>query len=72
MTTTNARWASITSQRPEESAEAVERVPSTPSESAADPRLAAEVDRALRTTGYLELRGLRIYTEIVENRIVVV
>jgi osmotically-inducible protein OsmY len=60
VTTTNARGASITTQRLEESAEAVERVPSTPSESAADLRLAADVDRALRSTGYLELREVRI------------
>jgi osmotically-inducible protein OsmY len=58
--TTNARGALTTTQKPEESAEAVERVPSTPSESVADLRLAGDVDRALRATGYLELRELRI------------
>lgn len=56
--TVNAHRALITIQRSDESAETAELLRSTPSESQADLRLAASVDRALRTAGYLELREL--------------
>jgi osmotically-inducible protein OsmY len=50
---TTFRW-------PARSAETIEPFPATPSENATDLRLAADVDRALRATGYLELRKVRI------------
>jgi osmotically-inducible protein OsmY len=57
---TNTHWALTTIQRPAGSAETIEPFPATPSENATDLRLGADVDRALRVTGDLELRELQI------------
>jgi osmotically-inducible protein OsmY len=56
---TNKQCALLTIQRPEAPTEAGEHIAAAPCENAADLRLAARIDQAMRASGYLELRELQ-------------
>lgn len=60
MTTAKRDRALIRMHHSGGSAETAAILPAAPSGNAADLRLVASIDRALRATGYLELRELRI------------